>query len=193
MPEKPRWPRAQAVPVARRLCEALKPFCARLCVAGSLRRRAPVVADVEIVYVPQLEERQVDLFNVEPVDLAAERIDALVTSSVLRKRVGAKGGTSWGERNKLAQHVDSGVPVDLFAATESTWANTLVVRTGPAALCRRICVLAQKKRCKWNTYGEGFSRSDGSVVAMTTEQEVFAFVGLPYKEPWDRYLLVRDH
>lgn len=36
----------------------------------------------------------------------------------------------WGEKNKLAVHVRTGIPVDFFAATEANWWNYLVCRTG---------------------------------------------------------------
>jgi hypothetical protein len=48
---------------------------------------------------------------------------------------------------------------------------------------------AQAKGWKWNPYGSGFSRAVGlgrEVHQVTREQDVFAFVGLPYLEPWQR-------
>jgi len=91
----------------------------------------------------------------------------------------------YGRKNKLMLHRATGLPVDLFAATEDNWWNYLVCRTGPADSNMRICTAAQSKGWKWNPYGAGFSR-DGKVVAMTSEQEVFAFVGLPYTNPEHR-------
>jgi len=191
MPDKRKWPYEDAVPVARELCELLKPVTRRLCVAGSLRRCSAYVGDIEIVFIPATEERQVDLFNVEAVDLAAYAIIRMLNQGILKKRFSVKGTTSWGPKNKLAVHVASGIPVDLFSATEANWWNYLVCRTGPAALNKRICTLAQKKGWKWNPYGEGFSGPGGQAVAVTSEEEVFEFVGLPFKRPADRYTMCK--
>ena len=193
MSEKHRYLRADAEPVARELCEALQPVTTRLCVAGSLRRCSAYVGDIEIVFIPAAEERQVDLFHVEPVDLAAEAINRMVKQGILQKRFSVKGTASWGPKNKLAVHVASGIPVDLFSATEANWWNYLVCRTGPADLNRRICIMAQKKGWTWNPYGEGFTGPAGQAVAVTSEEEVFAFVGLPFKRPADRYTLCKSH
>ena len=63
-PIKTRFPRAAAIAVARELCEALKPHCERLIVAGSLRRMKQQVGDVEIVYIPKIRKYQIDLLKV---------------------------------------------------------------------------------------------------------------------------------
>ena len=179
------------MPVARQLCELLLPVTTRLCVGGSLRRGAPLVGDIEILFIPATEERKVDLFNVETFGLAADAINRMVKQGILQKRLSVKGTASWGPKNKLALHVASGIPVDLLAATEANWWNYLVCRTGPAALNQRICVPAQKKGWKWNPYGAGFSGPAGHAVAVTSEEEVFEFVGLPFKRPADRYMLCK--
>ena len=52
-PEKPRFPRKDALAVARQCVELLAPVCEQLKVCGSLRRRRETVGDVEIVFVPR--------------------------------------------------------------------------------------------------------------------------------------------
>lgn len=184
---KIRYPRAAALDVARELCVALKPVTLRLVVAGSLRRMKAEVGDVEVLFVPKCEPRKLDLFHVGPVDLAAEMLEGLLRSGVLTKRVGKHGGTSWGEKNRLAVHVASGIPVDLFAATEANWWNYLVCRTGPAESNKRICMAAIAKGWKWNPYGQGFSNAQsGLTVAMESEEQVFKFVELPFLPPEKR-------
>ena len=185
--KKKRFPRAAAIGVAHELCVALEPVTLRLSVAGSLRRGRADVGDVEILYVPQFEARRIDLFQEAPVDLAAERIEQLVAGGTLAKRQNARGSTSWGEKNRLAVHVASGIPVDLFAATEANWWNYLVCRTGPAEQNVAICKAAIARGWKWQPYGAGFTRLDGSSeVGMLSEREVFEFVGLPYLQPRQR-------
>ena len=92
---KQRFDRAAALPVARELCQALEPVTARLIVAGSLRRRKPTVADVEILFIPRFERRRVDLLHSQDFDLAGERIDELLGGGILAMRPNIAGGTSW--------------------------------------------------------------------------------------------------
>lgn len=183
---KQRFDRALALTVAREMCRALEPVTTRLIVAGSLRRRKETVGDVEILFVPRTERRRVDLIHTEDFDLARERIDALLSEGILEMRPNVTGGTSWGGKNKLALHVATGMPVDLFTASEANWWNYLVCRTGPKESNMAIAMAAESKGWKWNPYGAGFSGSMGTKHVVNSEAEVFEFVGLPYREPWER-------
>lgn len=187
-PDKPRYPRDAALDVARELCRALKPATERLIVAGSLRRRADSVGDVEILYIPRTEQRQIDLVTRGPVSLADDVLDALLSDGTLARRLNKNGSATWGAVNKLATHTRSGIPVDFFCTTEAAWWNYLVCRTGPATSNTRIAIEARMLGYRWNPYGTGFTNlTDGQhTPAMTSEEDVFRFVHLPYCEPWDR-------
>lgn len=188
---KQRYPRALACRVARELCAALEPVTCRLIVAGSLRRRKPDVGDVEILFIPRRgpAARPSDFFARPNVDLAAELLDRLLQTGCLAQRLSVRGLPAWGPSNKLAVHVATGMPVDFFTATEENWFNYLVCRTGSAETNRRIAMAAQAHGIKWNPYGAGFEIPNGlasRVHRVTSEQEVFARVKLPYLEPWQR-------
>ena len=194
---KTKFPRAAALAVAKELCDALKPVTARLIVAGSLRRRKAEVGDVEILFVPTLEASRPKQFALldwagDPmvmINCAEVVLSGLLARGVLAKRKNVNGSAMWGEKNKLAVHVASGIPVDLFAATEDNWFNYLVCRTGPGESNIAIAIAAKDKGWMWNPYGIGFSREDGlgrELHAVSSEREVFEFAGRPYKEPWDR-------
>lgn len=181
------YPRAAAIAVAKELCAALAPACERLCVAGSLRRMKQQVGDVEIVYIPRFEKRMWDFFEERPVSLAEETLDRLLRGGVLSYRENRIGGTAWGAKNKLAIHNASGIPVDFFRTTDHAWWNYVVCRTGSRHNNERIATAARLIGWQWNPYDSGFTRlSDGSRHAVFSEQDVFAFVGLPYLEPWQR-------
>jgi len=177
--------------VAKELCDALKPVTERLIVAGSLRRRKAEVGDVEILFVPKfITAAKHDLFAPpKPVNCADFLLELLLADGVLAKRPNKGGGFAWGEKNKLAIHVASGIPVDLFTASEANWFNYLVCRTGPGESNIRIASAAQARGWKWNPYGEGFSRASGlgtELHRVASEREVFEFVGMEFKEPWER-------
>jgi DNA polymerase/3'-5' exonuclease PolX len=194
--EAPTYARAEALAVALKFVRLLKPRCERLVVAGSLRRRRKAaVKDIEILFIPKFGERvgPADLFGGKiRANLAEDAIAALLAAGLIAKRSKSDGTFTWGEANKLAIHLESGIPVDLFAATEAIWFNLLVCRTGPKELNIQICAAAQSIGWKWNPYGEGFSRPIGlsadrrEVRPMRSERDVFEFVGLEYLEPWER-------
>lgn len=173
--------------MARELVQVLRPVSERLIVAGSLRRMKPQVGDVEIIYIPRRGlAADGDLFESRK-NLADMAIDDLIRRFVLAKRTNVKGAEMFGSKNKLARHVLSGVPVDLFSATPANWFNYLVCRTGPALSNTRIALEARTRGYKWNPYGDGFTRlSDGETIPMDSEEAVFRFVGLPYLKPWER-------
>lgn len=192
MSDKPRFLRIDALTVVRELLPLLKPRCARLIVAGSLRRGKEEVGDVEVLYIPTMVQAPDpgDMFgkvvSQNDSDLA---IEDLLARGILAKRPKVTGSTTWGPLNKLAVHRASGIPVDLFATTAESWWNYLVCRTGGAISNTRIATAAQQIGWQWNPYGIGFSRPSGlgtEIRAMASEQEVFAFVGLAYQEPWQR-------
>lgn len=183
-----KYPRAQAVEVAREICAALKPVTTRLIVAGSLRRRKELVGDVEIVYVPTWMEKQVGLFqgDIEPVDQAARVIEELRSRDIIRPRLTQNNATFWGPKNKLAEHEATGIPVDLFATAADCWWNYVVCRTGGRISNEQIACAAIQKGWKWHPYRDGFTDQSGRVVKVRSERDVFELVGLAYLEPWDR-------
>ena len=185
---KIKHPRDEAMKVAAELCRALKPATARLIVAGSLRRRKPEVGDIEILYIPNIEQRQ-DAAELLPklvaVNLVDEILNGWLAAGVIVKRKSENGNEPWGAKNKFAVHAASGIPVDFFTATEANWFNYLVCRTGSAENNTAICNAAIARGMKWNPYGSGFTY-EGKTIEVTKEADVFELVGLKYKEPWQR-------
>ena len=189
--EKPKFPRKAALDVVRELLPRLEPACEIIKVAGSLRRKRAMVGDVELVFVPRLVEGpRVDMFGPRPmVPVTNAVFDWMLAEGVIEKRESKLGRESWGPKNKYARHCASGIPVDFFATAGEGFANYMVCRTGGARNNVAICNAAISKGWKWNPYDGGFSRLTGLGIEqrlMSSEREVFEFVGLPYKEPWDR-------
>src|ERR1051325_11737227 len=169
MSDKKRWPWPDAARVAGALCGTLEPCCDRILIAGSLRRRKATVGDIEIVFVPRLTQAEATDFFSAPgtVNHAEGMIAALLNQGVIERRPNVNGSTAWGPKNKLAVHKATGIPVDLFTATQENWFNYIVCRTGGAESNVAVASAAQRKGWKWNPYGEGFTR--GGVLAGEVE------------------------
>jgi DNA polymerase/3'-5' exonuclease PolX len=194
MSDKVKFPLALARGVARKIVEQLQPACQRIQIAGSVRRGKALVGDVEIVYVPRFVEvkNPESLFGDETVSVNAADavIDQLIAGGCLAKRQNVLGRVAWGEENKLARAVKTGLPVDLFSTTAESWWNYMVCRTGSSETNMRIAKAAQAKHCQWCPTRAGFlqifASGEHRMWIMKSEQEVFNFVGLPYLEPEER-------
>jgi len=207
MSDKPKFPRADAIKVAKELCDLLRPFCANcistlghvtlskeplLKVCGSLRRRKQEVGDVEIVCVSSTrtrEEGEPGLFETfkktSRVEMFPYALDEMVSHGWLSKRLNKLGRPSWGDENRLAVHIPSGIPVDFFMTTFENWWMTVVIRTGPKEFNLRLIEAARKNGLSLNAYGT-FTGPTGDKIPLHSEQEVFLRAGVPYLEPWER-------
>lgn len=185
--DAPRWPRLQARELAEEILARLKPATERIEIAGSLRRQLPTVGDIEIVFIPKLEDRPFDLISTEPVDVTEEAINLMVERDYLRKRPSIIGSYAWGPMNKLALHAATGIPVDLFATTPLHWVNTLFLRTGGKETIQQIAMAANRKGWSFEAYGAGFRKLDNTdAFVPQSERDIYQFLGLPYQEPEQR-------
>ena len=178
------------------LCRALEPFCEQIMFAGSIRRRAPMVHDVEIVMAPRMEVVQTGLFgDTEIRSVLHPAISDLRAAGVLAPRVSEKGATAWGKKMIRAEHVRSGMAVDLFIVTPpAQWGVILAIRTGPAELSKAFVA----SRLWGGLLPMGMKVQDGALVDSAgqsidtpTERSFFEAIELPYIEPADRYAFVR--
>lgn len=184
---KTKIPAAEAMAVAVSLLGALHPFCERIEIAGSLRRKKPFVGDVELLYVPKWEERRDGLFDTKQVNLAEEKILDLLLNAELVKRLNKQGKiSSWGQQNKYAVHAAIGIPVDLFSTTEDRWWMSLVIRTGPKELNIRLMTECRKNGLEGEAYGTFTKWPSGEIVPVGSEREVFQLAGIPWLEPEQR-------
>lgn len=199
MSAKQRFPRGLALDVARVLCRLLEPVCAMwpdgkpaLKVCGSLRRGRPEVGDIEIVYIPRVDQvaESPDLLGETgrtiPVNRVDEILEILLAEGALAKRPNKVGRTAWGTENKLALHVPSGVPVDLFSTTADAWWGYVVCRTGSAESNTRIASAALAKGWRWHPTMGFFTDALSRRHRIASEEDAFHLVGLPYKEPGER-------
>lgn len=208
--EKEKFPRARAERLASHLmirCSGpndiprpvtLADFCERWEIAGSIRRKKPLVSDIEIVYVPVLGVRPKKInatdqmeFGIAPKEPEMEEfayldeaIEALMGEGILEKRRKKDGSVMFGKWVKLLRHVRTGIPIDFFACAADGWWTTLVSRTGGKVSNLELATRALRLGYTWNPGGRGFtSLSDGSVVAVDSEEAAFRFVGMPYLPP----------
>jgi DNA polymerase/3'-5' exonuclease PolX len=133
---KSQRPLTEAERIAAAIVADLAPFCARIQVAGSVRRRKEFVGDIEVVAIPCYAPA--GLFGDCMANLLWEHLHA---SDAYRF---TKGDHANGRYYQLVLPAHPGLQLDLFLAQPDNWGLTLLVRTGSAAFS--TAMLARWKR-----------------------------------------------
>ncbi|MBA7476958.1 hypothetical protein ES707_12354 [subsurface metagenome] len=146
--------------IAEEVVKLLSPYCKRIEVAGSVRRRKPWVNDIDLVLIPH------DLWNLhhEIRGLGAMKMSG----------------------SKIMRVMADDIQIDIYVASEETWATLLLIRTGSVENNIRLAGLAKRKGWHLAASGDGLFNEKGERIAGDSEQSLFEALGLPYKEPWER-------
>ena len=146
--------------IADTVVEAIRPYCDRVEVAGSIRRLKPVVNDVDLVLIPR--DRQ----NLD--------------------RVLMKMGNYKMSGMKIARVEMDSIPLDIYFAAPETFATLLLIRTGSAQNNIRLATLAKKRGWHLAASGDGLFNEKGERIAGDSEESIYQALGLPYQEPEER-------
>jgi len=160
-------PLREARALAAHIMRALKPLSVRIRVAGSIRRRCPVVHDIDIVCLPR--------------DRAA-----------ISARCEARSERIFDGPQNYRFRTPSGIEVDIFFARAaekhlfgvqpSNWGSLLLCRTGSKEHNMRFALAAKAQGLHWNPY-EGISSPDGKLIAAEDERELYSTLSIPWKPP----------
>ncbi len=166
----------EAEKVAEELKKELEPYCLDLVIAGSIRRRRPVVHDIDMVCLP-LPHNAVTGVSLGMSQLALKL-------KALDCNYGGK---------KLARFIYIEVQVDLYFATLDTMATLTLIRTGSAQNNIRLCSIARNKGMKLHADGSGLFRIDVQgcsgkevLIARSSEEAIYEALELEFQKPWQR-------
>lgn len=167
--QEKRYPYDYAYAIAIRVVEELRPFCKRIEIAGSLRRKKPDIGDIELVLV--CKPYNIGLFE-----------DGL--ASVVNKWPKVRGSLEYGKTKSTQRILPEGIKLDLFIAEEGNWGSIIAIRTGSGEFTRRVLA------CGWSRLGftgdGGYLYKDGIKYGFSEEKELFDFLGIQYIEPENR-------
>ena len=150
----------RAQKIAQEVVKRLSPYCQRIEVAGSVRRKKPQVNDIDLVLIPN------DLWN----------LHAELTKIGQLKMSGSK----------ILRLMASNTQIDIYIADEQTWATLLLIRTGSAGNNIRLATLAKKRGWHLAASGDGLFDEKGERIAGDTELSIYQALGLHYQEPEER-------
>lgn len=178
--------------VGESLIAELSSACERIEIMGSIRRRRPLVKDVELLAVSKVGG-SLDLFGTTNFHALPLEVERLLDQGVVAKRKNSLGRVTYGEQNKLLVHCATGIPVDLFQVPVKNWGMAAVVRTGPAAFNIRLMARFRELGLRGHAYGGvtrpgpyGREGSEREEIDCPDEATVFDLAGWEYVEPWDR-------
>lgn len=124
-----RVPYDEAKKIADNLVDQLSPACQRIEIAGSLRRKEPMVGDIEIVLILPIaynlfgDPEEDETFALHLLDLALAKVGCIcIKNGKKYKRVVFRGKYK----------------VDLFITTPQKWGCIFTIRTGSAEFTKRL-------------------------------------------------------
>lgn len=141
--------------LSRRIVSWLKPYCRRIEVVGSIRRKEKNPVDIDIVLIPKNEKNK-------------EKIEKILEKK--GKRI--LGG------DKKAYFKIEGVETELYYTNEDEWGAALLAYSSEFGAGIGLRVVAKKKGFKLNQHGLW---KKNKRVAGRTEREIYAALGRPWK------------
>lgn len=166
----------EALALAEQVKATLGPGCARIEIAGSVRRKKAEIGDLELVAIPKIEATA-DLFG----GMTGSR-------SLLDEVISAHYRVIYG--GKKFKQLDVGLMTcDLFIQPDPrTWGMNLMIRTGCAEFSRWMVTPRQKGGAlpSYMYAADGLLFDGVNMVPTPEEADVFAAMGLRWIEPEER-------
>lgn len=152
----------RAKKIAETVVIQLTPYCkpGRIMVVGSIRRRRPWVNDIDIILVPA---------------------DPWQLHQVIKRLGQAKAAG-----DKIMRVMMGDTQLDIYIATEETWATLLLIRTGSTENNISLCVRAKEMGWYLHADGSGLFNDKNERIAGDSELSIYNALGLKYQEAWQR-------
>lgn len=173
---KGKMPYGEGFALAYALRASLAPYCERLEMAGSLRRRKAEIGDIELVAIPKMMETRLDLFGESRAvvsrldDVLAEMQYPILKSGSRYKQFG----------------LPQGITCDLFLQPDpATWGVNFTIRTGSADFAQWLVTDRRLGGAKpgFLTIRDALVWHGGEIVPTPEEEDFFRVLGVKWIEP----------
>lgn len=185
---KGKQPLAVMLLLAEKLVSKLSPFCSRIEIAGSLRRRRPLIGDLELVAIPLPVQTAFDGM-IQPPYLVVQFLEKSGVTIV-------KNGPKYVQfvmETTQGRHVQ----VDLFLQPDpTTWGQNFLIRTGSGDFSKwMVTPRSQGGAVPVDDRGQPlFHSRDARWIDMRSykaldtpeERDVFDLLGIPFVAPMQR-------
>lgn len=161
---------SEAHTIAVKIRNELHPYCHKIEIAGSIRRKKHEVKDIELVVIAK--EWQTGLF-----------LDGI--GEVVSKWEKVKGDVENNNKCKYTQRIlPEGIKLDLFFADEINWGSIFLIRTGDWEFSKKFMGNLMPR------YGlkqqDGYVWKNDKVIAVKDEETLFRLVGKEFIAPENR-------
>lgn len=150
--------------IAKRLIKELGPFCDRIEVVGSVRRRKQYVNDIDILLAPKGEM----LFDLMGKIVALGSEDGMKIAS---------------KKTILLKDASEEIKAELWFTTLERWPVTLLVRTGGTKSNKKIAKLCENKKWHLSVSSGSILDESGKKLPINEETDIFKLLGIPYVGP----------
>jgi DNA polymerase (family 10) len=147
--------------LAEKIFKNIKPFCRRIEIAGSIRRKEENPKDIDIVLIPQ-DKNKLEYF-----------IKSKLNGKFLQ---GGEHESTWKIEN---------TQVELYYTNEEEWGAELLAYSSKKGAGIGLRIIAKRKGFKLTQHGL-FNRKTGKRIAGKTEKEIYTALKRPYKKPEER-------
>jgi len=147
--------------LANSIVRNIKPFCSRIQIVGSIRRKEKNPVDIDIALIPKNEKDK-------------DKIE-----EILKKQ----GRFVQGGEKRVTFRI-KGVKVELYYTNKEEWGATLLAYSSEFGAGIGLRMIAKRKGMKLSQHGL-FSKT-GRRIAGKTEEEIYHALGRPYKSPANR-------
>ncbi len=167
---------SKALGIAENIVEQLAPYCERIQIAGSIRRKKPEVGDIEIVCISKKGNQRSS-----KTGLFAPVMGFITTVNQWAK----VRGEAWDKATN--RRLPEGIALDLFTAVEDNWGYILAIRTGSAEYSHKVLATGWVKKGFHGKEGFLYTKDDG-LVPVCEEEDLFRLIGIPFEKPENRNL-----
>lgn len=156
----------EAKQLAEQFVSEITPFCEKIRIVGSIRRKKNEVRDVDLVLIVK---------------------DWLNFTAKLRQ-ISSKYLIDGPQQKRV---IYKGEQVDLYLADQQTYEPLILIRTGSMSHNIKLSTIALRKGMKLTHHGL-VKRGEEDKIIASTEKEIFEVLDLPYRKPEERTHLVLD-
>lgn len=189
-------PYAQVLPIATKLVGRFSQYCEHIELAGSLRRQASMIGDIEICCIPKTIVTP-DLYGESTIVCTPLKIelDRLLSGGKIAHATPRK---CWGKINRRftfeAHNADlcryNTYSVDLYMWDAESWLFNFLIKTGPKSFSKAMV----RERCEGGYLPDGWCIKNGFKIydandvyqPVGTERDIFEVYGMTYREPAER-------
>lgn len=170
----------EAIKIAAHVFAYLAPYCEKIEVAGSIRRKKPNVKDIEIVCVPKEVLVMHDLFNED----VTQRDPRFVCAVNVWPKV--KGEPTGRHTQRIIPYEDGkkSIKLDLFMCRPDNFGVIFAIRTGPADFSQNM--IAKRAYEVYMRIQGGMLIRNGEALNVPDEETLFKYLQLPYMPPEER-------